>query len=129
MRKVLPLLGGLLIGWLTITAVELASTRAFPLPAGVDPMNIEQMRAYAPNIPVGAFLLILGGWLLGSFTGSWLASRMARSRRSGHIVGGVLMAAGVVNFFFIPHPLWVMVGAIVAFGAGTFFGSKTGAAA
>ena len=54
------------------------------------------------------------GWVLGAFAGGLVASRVAaRSRRQySWVIAGVSLAATIANLRAIPHPAWMVVGAL-----------------
>ncbi|MGH9371321.1 MAG: hypothetical protein ACRD15_07315, partial [Vicinamibacterales bacterium] len=64
------------------------------------------IRAHVAQLPLGAFLFVLGAWSLGSFLGAWLAARLAPRKQLAHglIVGAPFLAASVANLVMLPHP-------------------------
>jgi len=60
------------------------------------------------QLPLGAFLFILAAFGLGTFLGSWIATRLGPGRRvvHGYVVAGLVLAAAVANMIMLPHPVW-----------------------
>lgn len=58
---------------------------------------------------------VLAAWILGSAVGGAVATYWNRrpTLRSGGIVGAVLLAGAASNMFAFPHPVWMIVGAVV----------------
>jgi hypothetical protein len=110
-RSVLAVFLGLVLAVVTIVVLESVGHAVYPPPLGLDLSDPASLRAHVANMPTGAFLLLLLGWFLGAFAGSWLAARLARRAPTPHalVVGGVLVAATVANVSMIPHPAWVVV--------------------
>lgn len=61
------------------------------------------------------FASVLVAWVLGSAVGGVVATVWTRARSyvPGVVVGLVLLAGAVSNMFVIPHPWWMMIGAVV----------------
>jgi hypothetical protein len=110
-RSIGAVLAGVVVAVLCVMAIESLGQRIYPPPPGMEPSNIESVRAAMKNIPTGALLFLLAAWLLGTVAGSAVAARIARQRPVLHamIVGVVQLAFGVFNLVMFPHPLWFVV--------------------
>ncbi len=128
MRNVGAVAAGIVLGIVIVFSVETISSKIYPLPPGIDATNKDAMRLYMPHIPRGALLLVLSGWILGTFLGAWTAARLARRALQGVVVAVVLLAGGVANMMMIPHPPWFWVASILAFLIGGYAGSRLGGA-
>ena len=71
----------------------------------------EAIRALMASAPVGAFLVVLLGWALGSLLGGFVAAWIGWYAPARHalILGGLLTLAGVANNLMIPPPTWFWV--------------------
>ena len=80
-------------------------------------MDREVLRDLLATAPVGAFLVVLFGWALGSFAGGFLAARIAASAPGTHalVLGGLLTLAGIGNNLMIPPPGWFWIPTLVVF--------------
>lgn len=67
----------------------------------------------AITTPMWASVLV--AWILGSAVGGAVATYWGSSLtvRAGGIVGVVLLAGAATNMFAFPHPVWMIVGAVV----------------
>lgn len=121
LRKISAVFLGLLVSVLTVTLVEWVSHQVYPLPPDLDFKDAEKVRIYVSSLPLGAFLAILLGWLLGTLTGGLAACRVARDNPVvfACIIGALMMAATVANLMMIPHPTWFAFAAIGVIVAGT----------
>ncbi len=128
-RSVLAVLAGAIVAGLLIAAVESVSSAIYPLPPGIDLHDHEAMRRHIDQLPIGAFLFVLGAWAIGSFGGSWVAARLAGRARIVHglVVGALFLLAGVLNMLLIPHPWWMWVGGIAALAGCSYLGARLGA--
>lgn len=116
-KSIIAVVLAVLLAGVVIAAVQLVNTQIFPLPPGVDFNDREAMSRAVSSMPTGGFVLLLLSYTLGALAGGWLAARMAPRRPLLHamIVGVLLLAAGVMNFVSIPHPLWVTVVGLLIF--------------
>ena len=116
-KSIIAVVLAVLLAGVVIAAVQLVNTQIFPLPPGVAFNDREAMSRAVSSMPTGGFVLLLLSYTLGALAGGWLAARMAPRRPLLHamIVGVLLLAAGVMNFVSIPHPLWVTVLGLLIF--------------
>jgi len=86
----------------------------------------EAMRALFAAAPVGALLVVIGGWTLGSFIGGWVAARLAGRATTGHalVLGVLLMLAGLANNLMLPPPLWFWIVSMVVFLPAAYAGAR-----
>jgi hypothetical protein len=129
-RSVLAVLGGAVVAVVLIAIVEAVSSAIYPLPPGLDIHDHEAMRQHIDTLPIGAFLLVLAAWAIGSFGGSWVAARLATRVRLVHglVVGALFLLAGIMTMLTIPHPWWMWVGGILALGGCSYLGARLAAA-
>lgn len=86
----------------------------------------EELRALLAAAPVGAFLVVLAGWILGGFVGGFVAARLAGQSPSGHALalGVLLTLAGVANNLMIPPPVWFWIVGLVVLVPATCAGAR-----
>lgn len=115
-RRVLAILSGVVVSGLVIGGVEMLGHSLFGVGGAMpDQSDAAAVRAYAEGMSFAALASLLVGWCAGAYVGSLLAIRIARGseRLMTLIVGGFVLFATVMNFFDFPHPLWLMVSAII----------------
>jgi hypothetical protein len=109
-RTILGILAGLVVAWLAMTVCEFASLFLHRPPAGLDLRDPQALAAHIGAAPPSAMLVVVVGWALAAFVGSWVAARIARHRLVAALVIGALVLAGVIaNNAMIPHPLWMTI--------------------
>jgi hypothetical protein len=125
-RSILAVLAGSIVAGVLIAAVEAVSSSVYPLPPGVDHHDYESLRQYVEQLPLGAFLLVLVAWAIGTFAGAWVAARLATRARFAHglVVGALFLLAGVLNMLMIPHPAWMWAGAVLVFVVCSYLGAR-----
>jgi hypothetical protein len=86
----------------------------------------EQVRALMASAPVGAFLVVLFGWALGSLVGGFVAAWIGRNAPMRHalVLGGLLTLAGIGNNLMLPPPLWFWIVSLVVFFPATYAGAR-----
>lgn len=86
----------------------------------------EAIRALFAAAPVGALLVVIGGWILGSFAGGWVAARVAgrAGTRHGLVLGLLLTLAGVANNLMLPPPLWFWIAGLVVMLPAAWTGAR-----
>ena len=92
--------------------------------AGVtDRQKIKEIMASAP---VGAFLVVLFGWGLGSFAGGYLATLISQKPpgRPTLVLAGLLTLAGVANNLMLSPPLWFWIPSLIVFLPATYLGAR-----
>lgn len=124
LRRVLAILSGVVAGALVIAVVEMLGHSLFGVGGAMpDPSDAAAVRAYADGMSFAALASLLVGWCAGAYVGSLVAIRIARGseRLVTLAVGGFVLFATVMNFFQFPHPLWLMVSAIVLIPVASWF--------
>lgn len=78
-----------------IYGVELIGHAIYPAAPGMDPTDLDAMRAFIAQLPLGAFLIVLVGWLLGTGAGAAIAHRLGGGRRWPGLVVGVMFSTRI----------------------------------
>jgi sorbitol-specific phosphotransferase system component IIBC len=114
-RSALVLLAGVVAALFVVILLDTVAGNIWALPAGSDPNNPESMRQAVATLPVGAFVLLLVGWVLAGGVGSYVAARFATHARATHglIVALFVLVATVGNLAKFPHPAWLWAASIV----------------
>ena len=128
-RLVLAIIGGVLVAGLVVYLVEAAGQLMYPPPAGLDMTNRDAMAAYVGQLPNGAFALVLAAWVLGALAGAWCAVRITGRAAiwPGLVIGGLLLLGVASNVMTIPHPVWMVVAAVIAVPAAAYAGARLAA--
>lgn len=116
-NHVLPVLAGLLTGWVVVMILEAVSHAFYPPPADLDYTDKEAMAAFVQTLPTAAFLLLLLAWMAGAFAGG-LISGLINNQKAGNnaiLVGALLALGSIINMTIIPHPTWLMITASVGY--------------
>jgi hypothetical protein len=88
----------------------------------------EVVRALMASAPVGAFLVVILGWILGGLAGGWVVARIAGRSGAAHglALGALLTLAGVANNLMLPPPLWFWFASLVVLWPAAYAGARLG---
>jgi hypothetical protein len=86
----------------------------------------EELKALLASAPVGALVVVIFGWALGSVAGGFLAALISRKARVGHALalGILLTLASIANNVMLPPPLWFRIATLVVFLPATYLGAR-----
>ncbi|HTL98929.1 MAG TPA: hypothetical protein VL181_09005 [Holophagaceae bacterium] len=92
-------------------------------------MDSEVLRGLLAHAPLGAMLVVIGGWTLGGLTGGWVAAKISHSSSMGPAlaVGGLLTLAGIANNLMIPPPAWFWVASLIVLMPAAYAGARLAA--
>jgi hypothetical protein len=68
-RAILAVIAGCVLSVLVVAGLEALGHQIYPPPAGVDLTDPAAMRTLVAQMPVGAFVILVSGWLLGAGLG------------------------------------------------------------
>lgn len=128
-RSVLAVIAGFVAASAVMMLIESANGRVLYPELGKMAEGMtdrEAIRALLANAPVGAFLVVLVGWALGSLVGGFLAAWIARNAPVGHalVLGGLLTLAGIANNLMIPPPGWFWIPSLAVFLPAAYAGAR-----
>ena len=130
LRSIFGVIIGLFVAILIISLLDYLSHVLFPLPAGVNPTDAEQLpRRRGPD--PGDRLPVddpgLGRWARSSAPG-WRGRIAGRNPLvHGLVVTVILMITGIANMIMLPHPIWVWALGVLAFLGCGYLGARLAA--
>ena len=126
LRQVLGALAGIATAVLTVMLMEWLSHVIYPLPDGLEITDSAALRAHIAAAPLAALLLVLLGYLIATFDGTFVACLIGRAPPYIYaLLIAVLMLAGTAsNLIMIPHPTWFSVLAVVGIIASAWLAKK-----
>lgn len=89
----------------------------------------DTIRAIMAAAPVGAFLVVLVGWLLGGLSGGWVTGKIADQSIPAHglALGVLLTLAGVMNNLMLSPPTWFWVASMLVLVPAAYQGARLAA--
>ncbi len=127
LRIILGIVIGIALGIGVVMAGDALNHRFFPPPPEVQITNPEAIRDYMQTAPVLSLLGLPVTWTIAALAAAFAAAKIGARRWTGWLAGCILFAATGLNLVMIPHPLWMLIAAIVFVPAAAWFGAQLGA--
>jgi len=111
LRNVLALLAGLFIGGVVNAGLIAISGGIIPLPPGVDPNDIESIKANIHLYEFKHFLFPLLAHALGTLVGAFVVAKLAISNHLtlALVIGGIFLLGGIAMVVMIGGPISFIV--------------------
>lgn len=127
-RSILAVIAGFVAASTVMMVIETANGRVLYPELGKAAEGLtdrEVIRALLANAPVGAFLVVLFGWVLGSLVGGFLVAWIGWNAPVAHalVLGGLLTLAGIANNLMLPPPGWFWIPSLVLFLPAAYAGA------
>jgi hypothetical protein len=125
-QNILSVLLGFVSASVVMTAFEYANHLMYPFPEGFDPMNQEQVKAFAETIPSSAYFLVFLGWVVGAVVGGYVCARFSKGNKiiSASFLALLLFIAGWSNYFLIGDSIYFYLIATPILLVATYLGYK-----
>lgn len=96
-------------------ALIMLSGSIIPLPAGVNPEDIESIKANMHLYEAKHFIMPFLAHALGTFVGAVVAIKIAASYKTvfAYVIGGMFMIGGIMMAVDLPGPTWFEVADVV----------------
>ena len=129
LRSVLAVVAGFVVASVVMMAIESINGRFLYPELGKAAEGItdrEAIRRLLATAPVGAFLVVIVGWMLGGVAGGWVAARVSKRAPVGHALtlGGLLTLAGVANNLMVPPPIWFWIASLLVLLPAAYAGGR-----
>ena len=127
LRRIGGFFAGLIIAFVIVQIAEMGVHSMHPFPPGMNTKDFNEIKKFVATLPVSAFILVLTGWLVGTFAGTFTAARLSRTATSGYVLTAVLFGAGVLNSIIIPQPMWFSIVSYIIYLVAGIAGTRLGA--
>lgn len=110
-RSIAAILFGLVVGSTVNMAIVLLSSSIIPLPEGVDPTDMESLKAGMALFKPQHFILPWLAHALGTLVGAYVAAKVAPFRKKAFAItiGIFFLAGGITNVVLLSSPVWFTV--------------------
>jgi hypothetical protein len=133
LRTLLAIVVGFALASALMMAVEAANGKIFYPELGKAAEGVtdrEVVRHLMATAPVGALLVVLAGWALGTIVGGWAAAKIAGRAPERHAMAlsVLIVVAAIANNLMLPPPAWFWVaGLLTPLAAGVLTARLVGA--
>ncbi|WP_344826679.1 hypothetical protein [Chryseobacterium ginsenosidimutans] len=117
-KRILAVIGGILVGSIGVWLMERLGHSLYPFPAGLKPDDLEGFKKYVENLPfMGKFIVILG-YALGALVSGFVATKIAgNGKPAAAIICGVIFTFFTIyNMVMLPTPIWFWILGILVWG-------------
>lgn len=128
-RKILAVVVGFIVATAIFMLFEMGNSMVVARPSAEVMADHAKLAEYMANGPAMAYIIVLIGYFIGSFTGGFVATKMGRRWSPGAtltiIVGSLLTLAMVTNIMTLPgQPWWFIAAALLTFIPLTLIGHR-----
>jgi uncharacterized protein YacL len=118
-------IAGVVVAMLSVWLVQKIGHAVYPVPVGMDPNDMEAMKAYVAELPIGALLFVIASYFIGTTAGTCAACAIGTMlpRIYAILIGCLMLVATTMNVMMIPHPTWFIVVAVIAIAVGAWLGT------
>ncbi|NWH08804.1 MAG: hypothetical protein HXY22_09225 [Alphaproteobacteria bacterium] len=114
-RAILGVILGVVVAGLIVFGIEMIGHQVYPVPAGFDPNDVEQVKAYVATAPMGALLFVIAAWSIGTLVGTAVTMLIANGNAMAGVVAGAINTGfAVLTVILVPHPLWMVIAGLGA---------------
>ncbi len=128
-RKILAVIVAMVVAVAIFMIVQMINSMVVAPPSDAVMKDPAALREFMANGPVKAYIIVLIGYLIGSFAGGFIVTKMSRRESPGLtlpiIVGALLSLGMVANILFLPgQPIWFVVASLIVFIPMSLFGHR-----
>ncbi len=128
-RKILAVVVALIVATAIFMIFQMGNSMVMAPPSPEVMADRAKLAEYMANGPAKAYIVVLIGYIIGSFAGGFVVTKMGRRWSPGAtltiILGSLLTLAMVTNMMMLPgQPLWFVVASLVSFIPMTLIGHR-----
>lgn len=107
LKNILAVIAGIAIGSFVNSSIVSVSGSLIPLPEGVDPNDIESIKASIHLFETKHFILPFLAHALGTLVGAFVAAKLAVTNKMSYAIGiGVFfLLGGIFMVIYVPSPI------------------------
>lgn len=110
-KNILAVIAGIVIGSVVNMGIIMMSSSIIPPPTGVDPSDMESLKANMHLFEFRHFIMPFLAHALGTLVGALVAFLIAANRKMTFalVIGVFFLLGGIVNVFMLPSPVWFII--------------------
>jgi hypothetical protein len=128
LKNILAVIAGIIIGSIVNMALIMLSGAVIPPPAGVDPTDMESLKANMHMFEPRHYIFPFLAHAIGTFVGAFVAAKIASTHemKLAYAVGVFFLIGGIANTFMLPAPSWfIVLDLMVAYLPMAWLGGRT----
>ena len=124
LRIALGIVVGVVVAGISVFVVEGVGHALFPPPSDLNLADPQDQARLIAAMPIAAKLMVVLAWFLGALAGSSAAMAIARKPLAGWVVAVVMIALSGWTTQMFPHPIWMVIAAVVVPPAAALLGRR-----
>ncbi len=111
LRKILAVVAAVFAGGILVSVVQSIGHSMYPLPAGADPNDMEDMKKYVESAPFMALFFVILSYAAGALTGGFVSTIIANDGKKTYaiITGIIFVIFSVIMMSSLPTPIWFWI--------------------
>ena len=123
LKKILAVPAGLFAGGIGIFLIQTLDHKLYPLPEGMNPNDMEAMKAYVASAPFMALFFVILSYAVGALVSGYISTLVAGDNKKIYAVicGVIFLLQSIYMMSSLPTPIWfwilgILVWALVLLG-------------
>lgn len=112
-RNVAGVIAGIVVSQAVVFGFDSVGDLLYPVSGDIAAFDQQRLAAWMAAIPLQLKLIMTLGWACAAFAGPWIALRITDRKATGWGVSAVFLAGSVLNQVNLPHPLWMLLCAVL----------------
>jgi len=111
LRNILAIVAGIILGSIVNMAIIMLSSSIIPPPDGVNPSDMESLKASMHLFEPKHFLMPFMAHAFGTLAGAFVAGLIAINHRLkiSLVIGFFFILGGIINILLLPSPFWFTI--------------------
>lgn len=126
LKNIIAIVAGIVIGSIVNMGLITIGAQIIPPPAGVDPQDVESIKANIDLYGFKDFIFPLLAHALGALVGSFVAAKISNNKVISLAIGVVFMIGGIMMMTMIPQPIWFTIVDLACYIPAAFIGWMLG---
>jgi len=124
--RIWPVVAGFVVASVVMMIFEFVNSFIFPIPSDLDWSDPAAVQALTASLPWTAYILVLLGWIVGSFKSGCVATYLSGDTkyRTAFVLGVLLTIAGIANNIMIGHDMFFNIVGLPMFIIFTYLGHR-----
>jgi uncharacterized membrane protein YqgA involved in biofilm formation len=110
-KNIIAVVAGIIIGSMVNMGLIMISSKFIPLPPGVDPADMESLKANIASFPPKNFIFPFLAHAFGTLLGAFVVTKVAAKNhfRLAMVIGLFFLLGGILMVMDLPSPMWFNV--------------------
>lgn len=126
LKNILAVVLGIVVGSVVNMGLITIGSSLIAPPAGVDPQDVESIKANIDAYEFKHFIIPLLAHILGAFCGALVTAKISNNLILSLLIGAVFMAGGIMMMTMIPQPTWFTIVDLVLYLPAAYLGFLLG---